>query len=213
LTSETAWIVIVIGAILPMLLLLVSPTLAKAQAGGGAGNEERIRPGDVIRVRIWREEDMSGEVPVDERGVAVFPKLGPITVTDRSPSELREYLLEEYHEVLRNPSIEITFLKRVTILGAVREPNLYLVDPTMTVAEALALAGGSRPEGAADRVELIRDGEKLQTLTERTVIGNSSIRSGDQLFVPERGWAARNPGVVAAVISSLVSVAITLMVR
>ncbi len=44
-----------------------------------------VRPGDVIRVWIWREQDYSGEFPVDARGTAVLPLLGAsISRTPRS---------------------------------------------------------------------------------------------------------------------------------
>jgi hypothetical protein len=33
-------------------------------------------------------------------------------------------------------------------------------------------------------------------------VGESPLRSGDQLFVPERSWLSRNPGVVMGGISA-----------
>lgn len=182
-----------------------------AQVDGSRVN--RIAPGDVVRVHIWREEEWSGEFPVSEAGVVVLPKLGPYTVTDRDPLELREHLIREYQKYLRNPSIEITFLKRITILGAVREPGIQLVDPTMTVAEALALAGGTMPDAGTDRVELVREGAPVQRVNGRTRIGELSMQSGDRLFVPERAWASRNAAVVAAIISGATSLAIALILR
>lgn len=200
--------------VLPILLCMIgAPSAANAQVGEPVRSEARLRPGDVIRVRIWREEGMSGEFIVSGDGVVVLPKLGPYTVTDRLPTELRAQLVKDYQRYLRNPSIEITFLKRITIMGAVRDAGIRLVDETMTVAEALALAGGTRPEGATDRIELIRDGRRLLTVTERTRIGEMAMQSGDRLFVPERNWTSRNPGVVAAVISGVVTLVVALLVR
>lgn len=190
----------------------LTPCFARAQESAVRG-EDRVGPGDVLRVLIWREEDMSGEFTVSEDGTVVLPKLGPYTVTGRVPEELRVELIREYQKYLRNPSIEITFLKRITVLGAVREAGLILVDPTMTVAEALALAGGTLPEGGTDRIELVRDGQRVQTVTERTRIGELSMQSGDRLFVPERSWASRNGGVVAAIITGAASIAVALILR
>ena len=195
--------------------VLASAIVLGFSAGEGAGQQarEHVAPGDVVRVQIWREEDMSGEFTVHEDGTVVLPKLGPFTVTGRAPEELREELIQEYQKVLRNPSIEITFLKRITVLGAVREPGLILVDPTMTVAEALALAGGTLPEGGTDRIEVVRGGERVQTVTERTRIGELAMESGDRLFVPERSWASRNGAVVAAIITGAASIAVALILR
>ena len=120
--------------------------------------------------------------------------------------ELREALLAEFQKYLRNPSIEITFLRRVNVLGAVRKPGVYPLDPTMTVAMALAMAEGTTPEGRSDRVELIRDGERLiANINQRTRIAELPIRSGDQLYVPERAWISRNSVLVAALVSGVFS--------
>ncbi|MBX6363106.1 MAG: polysaccharide biosynthesis/export family protein [Gemmatimonadetes bacterium] len=173
--------------------------------------EARLRPGDVVALKIWREADLSGEFDVDAHGVAVFPKIGPMPVTDLPPDTLRARLLEAYGRYLRNPSIEITFLRRVTILGAVRKPGLYPVSPTMTIADALALAGGATPEGKADRIEVVRDGARIKTkLSQRTRIADSPIVSGDQIFVPERSWVSRNTPIVATIISAATTLFIAL---
>jgi protein involved in polysaccharide export with SLBB domain len=173
-----------------------------------------LRVGDVIKLWIWREEDLSGDFPVPETGFVVFPKIGSWKVIDRNTVDLKTALLAEYQKYLRNPSIEITFLKRVNILGAVKEPGVYPLDGTMTISNAIARAGGIRPEGKADEVQLIRGDQKLVAkISQRTRIADLPIQSGDQLYVPERGWAERNTGVIAALISGLVSVAVTILVN
>jgi len=170
-------------------------------------------PGDVIRLRIWREPDLSGEFPVDADGVVVFPKIGAQRVTGESQEALRARLIALYSEYLRNPSIEVTFLRRINVLGAVRQPGLIAVDPTMVVADAIALAGGVMPEGRTDRIKLIRGDEVLTAdVSQRTRIADLPLQSGDQLYVPEKGWFSRH-NMAASVVSaglSLVSVLVTI---
>ncbi|HEX6559070.1 MAG TPA: polysaccharide biosynthesis/export family protein [Longimicrobiales bacterium] len=173
-----------------------------------------LRVGDVVRLAIWREPDLSGDFRVPETGVVVFPKIGEWKVTDRPPDELKAALREEYRKYLRNPSIDITFLRRVNVLGAVKTPGLYPVDETMTIANVLALAGGTSPEGKPDEVQLFRDGRKMiARITQRTRISDLPLQSGDQLFVPERSWASRNMPLIATLISGAVSVAIAIIVN
>jgi len=161
-----------------------------------------IRPGDVVRVRIWREPDLSGEFVVDETGTVVLPKLGARTVTGESAASLRAELMPVYEAFLSHSSVEVTVLRRLLVLGAVRNPGLYTVDQTMTVEDGLALAGGPTPVGTPNHVELIRHGQKQPVrLTLRTQLTDSSIRSGDQLYVPERSWISRNPGVLVGIVS------------
>jgi protein involved in polysaccharide export with SLBB domain len=194
-------------------MVLAGPSAAQQPAATKA-SQEYVQPGDVVKLWIWREEELSGEFVVPETGVVVFPKIGAQQVTEKPMGELRGLLLAEFQKYLRNPSIEITFLRRVNVLGAVRKPGVYPLDPTMTVAMALAMAEGTTPEGRSDRVELIRNGERLiANISQRTKIAELPIRSGDQLFVPERSWVSRNSGLVAALISggfSLLGLAIAL---
>lgn len=166
-----------------------------------------LRPGDAVRLRVWREPDLSGDFPVNESGIVVLPKLGPRRVATEHPDSLKQWILASYSEFLRNPSIEVLLVRRIQVLGAVRNPGLYPVEPTMTVADAIALAGGTTPQGRSNKVELRRQGEPVPgKLAGRLLIGESSIRSGDQIFVPERSWISRNPGIVIGAVGLLTSI-------
>lgn len=171
-----------------------------------------LQAGDLVRLRIWREPDMSGEFPVDEKGTAVFPRLGPVSVLGLPLDTLKTRLINSYSVYLRNPAIEVTLLRRITILGAVRNPGLYPVDPTMTLSDAFALAGGIAPEAKPDQVELIRSGERtLFKISQETRIGDTPVRSGDQLFVPTRSWLSRNTWVFTAAIGTTVSIMLAVL--
>jgi protein involved in polysaccharide export with SLBB domain len=173
-----------------------------------------LQPGDVVRLQIWREPDLSGDFPVDQRGVVTFPKLGPVSVAEENAQSLKSRLVSAYQEYLRNPSIEVTLLRRINVLGAVKSPGLYPVDPSMTIADAVALAGGATPDGNRREIELMRGGERIAVrLTDAVRIADLPLQSGDQLFVPERSWISRNPGLLATSISAGVSLIIAVFIR
>lgn len=175
---------------------------------------DSLRAGDILRLWIWREPDMSGDFAVPENGTVVFPRIGPRKVVGRRPVELRAELISEFQKYLRTPSIEVTFLHRVNVLGNVEHPGVFPLDETMTIANALSLAGGPTKDGKPDEVEIFRDGKKIVgRVTQETRIGDLPIRSGDQLYVPERSWASRNTSVLAGAFTGLLSVAIAILVR
>lgn len=156
-----------------------------------------LLPGDAVRVQVWRESDLSGTFAVDDRGIVTLPLLGEREVIGLDPSELRDALLADYKEYLQNPSIEVTILRRITILGEVRSPGLYPVDATISLADALALAGGITPIADPNKIQLVRDNEIIaEGVDQAAVIGASDIRSGDQIVVGQKSWLARNSGVV-----------------
>ena len=165
-----------------------------------------VRAGDLIRLKIWREPDMSGDVAVDEEGMATLPRLGPLRVANLPGDSLKRMLVSSYTKYLRDPAVEITILRRITVLGAVRTPNVYHVEPTITVADALALAGGAAPDGKVDQVELRRkDRGPPVKLTRGTRLADTPIRSGDELYVPQRSWFSRNAGLVFGGIGTALS--------
>ena len=181
---------------------------ARAQAAVG----DPLRAGDLIRLKIWREPDLSGEFRVDDEGMAVLPRLGPTQVGGQDPAALTARLVESYASFLQHRSIEVVLLRRIQVLGAVRNPGIYTVEPTMTVSDALALAGGTTTEGNPRRIDLIRGGRRLPvSLTADTRLAATSIRSGDQLFVPERSWLSRNSGIVAGSVTGVLSLLIALL--
>jgi protein involved in polysaccharide export with SLBB domain len=192
----------------PVVLAQESPTTSSsAEATGGA-----LKPGDVVRLKIWRETDLSGDFLVDERGTVTLPKLGPTQVVGLSPDSLKTQLISSYSVYLRNPAIDVLLLRRITILGGVRNPGLYPVDPTMTLADAYALAGGISPEGKLNEVELVRDNQRTSyKLSGTTRIADTPLRSGDQLYVPTRSWLARNTWVVTAAIGTTTTIMFALL--
>jgi len=173
--------------------------------------EAKIVPGDVIRLNIWREPDLTGEFLVQEDGLAVLPRLGPVRVTADTPSQLKDRLVAEYGKTLNNPSIEVVVLRRILITGEVSGEGVYPVDPTMSLVEVLAMAGGPTTSAKKDRVDLIRDGRKIEIdLGDPLDVRNVSLQSGDQLNVPRANAWIRNWQLVVGLVSSTISLAILL---
>jgi len=167
-----------------------------------ATSDASLLPGDVVRIQIWREDGLSGDFQVDESGVVTLPLLGRKTVLGISPDSLRDQLTSDYDEYLVNPSINVTLLRRVTVLGEVRVPGLYPVDATVSVAQLIALAQGVTPDGDVNRLTLVRGGQTIRVnLAGTMALTDAGIRSGDQLIVGKRSWIARNLSSLAWITS------------
>jgi polysaccharide biosynthesis/export protein len=174
-----------------------------------------VRPGDVVRVWVWREADYSGEFPVDARGLVVLPNLGPVAARGKTAQALSDSITRAYQKFLNNPSIQVTVLRRISVSGAVTKPGLYPADATITVGELIAQAGGISPNGNQKRIELVRNGQVLaSSIGPGTVLQNSELQSGDQIFVPERSWFSRNGGVfLTGGVSIVTAVTVALLLR
>jgi protein involved in polysaccharide export with SLBB domain len=214
------------GSILFLLLLgaaVVVATPAHAQKGGKlpaasvqqdtvAPRPTVLRPGDVVSLKVFREPDLTGDFRIDETGTVIIPHIGPIAATTVTPDSLRALIVATYSKYLRDPAITVTFTRRVSVLGEVKNPGLYQADPTQTVADLIAAAGGVTPDGRRDRVDLIRNGKQFVTkLTPDEPLITSPVQSGDQLYIEQRSWIARNPYVVGALIAAVISGAATII--
>ena len=169
-------------------------------------------PGDALQIRIWREPDLSGEFVVDEEGVVTLPMLGRIRAIQMSIADLRASLIEQYADDLRNPSITITPVRRVYVLGEVNRPGMYGLDPTASLASAVALAGGASREGDLRKLTLIRDDQTLLSGVDPMAdLLSTGTRSGDQIFVGRRGWLERNQQFVATTVLGVAGIVVALL--
>jgi polysaccharide export outer membrane protein len=193
-------------------LVLALPCASRAQQDvATARTEAPLVPGDLIRINIWREPDLTGEFLVQEDGTAVLPRIGPVHVTGYTPSTLKQNLVTEYSKTLINPSIEVVVLRRILITGEVGGEGVYPVDPTMSLVEVLALAGGPAASAKKDEVILVRDGREIEIdLDDPIAVRDVALRSGDQLVVPRANTWIRNWQVMLGVISSTISLAVLL---
>ena len=97
-----------------------------------------------------------------------------------------------------------------TAIAAVRKPNVYYVDPVTSLRDVLAQAGGLDDSADANRVEIVRGGERHAVGKWRNVSESAvPVRSGDQIFVAKRAWFTRNAGTVFSSIAVAVSVLVT----
>jgi len=170
-------------------------------------------PGDIVRVSIWREVDLSGDFQVDQDGKIVLPLLGELEVDNKAWNAVRNQLLEGYRRDLRNPSIELTPFRSVYVLGEVSLPGRYNVHPTNdNLAGAVSLAGGATPNGDIRKMRIVRDGMIiLDGIAGEQALAELGIRSGDQLFIGRRGWLDRNSTFLVSGILSIASIAVAIL--
>lgn len=155
---------------------------------------------------------MSDTFFVAGSGRVILPKLGELPAAGRQPEALRDSLRAAYSVFLTNPSIEITILRRIGVLGEVTRPGLYFADPTMTLSEIIAMAGGVTQQGDVHRIFVLRDGQEL-------AIGESggagvaavAVQSGDQVVVGRRNWFELNLLAIAGTAAVLVSVMVPVL--
>jgi protein involved in polysaccharide export with SLBB domain len=166
-------------------LCLLGGVLVPQRAHAQTTDSLFLRPGDVIRLVVFRQPDLSGEFTVSPEGTIQHPLLNQVSVVNASRSEIRERLRVALSRYDREPAFVFDALYRVAVGGEVRLPSLYSLSPETTLGEAIAAAGGIGPSAKLNDVHLLRNGQDIRLDLRRPdpEVAAMHIRSGDQLLV------------------------------
>jgi protein involved in polysaccharide export with SLBB domain len=166
-----------------------------------AGPEETLRPGDLLRVAVWPDAELSGEFPIETDGLVYLPFLGGVQATGIPVDQLRRDIRAGFQSAQRNAVVAVTPLYRIGVTGSVRQPGAYLVPPTDGFFDVIAQAGGFDIRAKENEVRVVRDGQVIVLNAEDAInkgetlpLDALSLRSGDQIIVPfgAEPWGARD---------------------
>lgn len=196
-----------------LVLALATPAPAPAQQRP-TDHDPRVLPGDVVRLTVWREADWSGDYVVDQFGVVALPLVGDVDVRGETQRSLKARLREAYGHEIRDLSFQLLVLKRIRVTGEVRGPGIYAMEPTMSVADAVVMAGGRGPDGRLGEVTLRRAGSsETVNVLEDTRFSELALETGDELIVTPRSWLSRNAAATLGSSVAVVGILLTLLIR
>ena len=176
------------------LLVCVAGTSAQQVPAAKAAAPTRdhvIRAGDVLRLRVWPEEALSGEYPVVVSGVVYLPQVGELQVAGLPQSEVQRRIRELYAQAMKNPLVSTTPVFPVAVTGEVPAPGIFPTEPTHNVMDVIARAGGFTARAKINQIRIVRDGAALtfnaSEVLERGKESTVTLQSGDWIVVPARG--------------------------
>lgn len=132
-----------------LLLMVVGCASAPGGTGDAAARDAfdarnyRLGTGDEIRVSVFGEPELSGEVRVDGRGEVTLPLVGAIEAEALTSAALAEAIATALQDgYLRDPrvTVEVTAYRPYFILGEVAKPGTYPYQDGLTVLNAVATA-------------------------------------------------------------------------
>lgn len=169
-----------------VVLLMAMAFLVGLVAPISAQSGYRLGTGDKIKVTVFGEEDASGEYEIDATGTISARLIGRVAVKGMTVSEVEQALYDQYRSrgFFKNPkiSIELVNLRPFFILGEVEKRGNYPYINGLTVAQAVAIAGGYTYRASRSRITIQRaGGAREEPATEDT-----PVYPGDVVRVPER---------------------------
>ena len=171
-----------------------------------------LRPGDVLKIVVWGQSAYSGDYQIDERGILEYPVLGELEVRQLTVAQLRDRIRQALETIFNSPFVTVRPQFRMAVLGKVERPGLYVVDPTLSVLDVVAMAGGPNASGNLNGVKLLRGGNQLQLTLEGGIRGRTlqeiGVRSGDQILVPRKFLSREDLFLLLQLVHIGVSVAV-----
>jgi len=176
------------------------PALAQGGAASSQPAEYRLGPEDVVQIRVYGRDDLSGPAALDPSGKLQLPLVGQIDAAGRTPAELTRLLSERYRIIdprILEASVVVTQYgsQKVTVLGEVRNPGPHAFPQIPDLLGVILAAGGVTPQADLARVQVVRHEEQAgepRTITvdlsrgleQTTVEELPEIRSKDTVIIP-----------------------------
>lgn len=174
-------------------------------------NVGTLRPGDILEVVVYREKELSNKYLIDARGFVQIPGLGVVQAAGLDPTQVKARLVDSLRaRGFERPEISVQPLVRVSVLGQVRTPGLYPVDPGTSLLQLVTIAGGPGENADLRRTRVVRDGRAYTVDLESALTGSSAGRivlySNDYVVVPRRkGFTRENIMFGLGITSTLLS--------
>lgn len=184
------------GIVSTMLLLVATlgffqPVQAQSGQTEARTSSTVLRPGDVLRINVWPNTELSGEFTVEEDGYVYLPLLAEVRAAGVSVDDLRTELRRRYGEAQRNPVVTVTPMFRVSVTGAVQRPGIHMITPNTSLLDVIVMAGGFQGGADQENVRIVRPGQvtdydALRALETGEGMEAIALRSGDHIVVPSR---------------------------
>ncbi len=186
---------------LAILVLLASslPALSEEKAPPPAPVKGfyKVGAGDILRVVVWKNPDLSGEYLVRPDGIITLPLVGDVLAGGMITDGIGLQIERKLKYFVEAPMVTVNVVQagssQVFILGEVARPGAYPLPGPFTLLQAIAVAGGFTPFADRGAITLLRqEGDKQVSYRYRfddLVSGadkgkNPLLNRGDTLIVP-----------------------------
>jgi polysaccharide export outer membrane protein len=157
----------------------------------------KIGPQDVLKIDVWREDQLTRVVPVRPDGKITLPLLNDVQAVGLTPMELSDVIREDLKKFINNPQVTVSVMeinsRRIYVAGEVTKPGAYALLPHMTVLQALSSSSGFTQFARIKNIYVLRteNGKQVklpfnykEAITGKNPEQNIELQSGDVIVVP-----------------------------
>jgi len=163
-------------------------------------HEYVIGVSDTLQINVWRNPEVSSSATVRPDGTITLPLIGDVKVENRTPTEVKGEVSKRLSAYVKDESAVVTVAVtgvnsyRFTVAGNCARPGIFTTRYYVTVAEAVAMAGGptrfadteqvilvrTDPNGRVRQIPINYDSVRSRDNPEQDLV----LMSGDTVFLP-----------------------------
>jgi polysaccharide export outer membrane protein len=169
------------------------------------GQDYVVGPGDILKITVYDNADLSTTVRVSGEGMIILPLLNQVEVSGLTISQVSEKITALFADgFIVNPQVNVLVTeyrsKKAVILGQVVSPGLYELRGHTTLLEFISKAGGlskdAGDQAIIKRHNNVNDGKKgedvividmKKLIEEGDLSQNIQIVDGDSVFISKSG--------------------------
>lgn len=181
---------------------------------GALGAQERrdlpLREGDRVLIKLWSDTLFADTARVQSGVTVILPRVGHVSLANIPVGQVGDSVRRAYAALFRSLTVEVSPLRKVTVVGEVRRPDVYYLEPHSMFRDAMGIAGGITEIGRANRIRLVRDSSNRVIRNWQTLLGEAAaIHSGDVLVAEREPWLKRNAWTAVSAVGVLFSIYVT----
>lgn len=174
-----------------------TPATTSPAAAAAADPTYKIGAQDVLRIDVWREDQLTRTVPVRPDGKITLPLLNDVQAAGLAPMELAGVIRDELKRFITNPQVTVSISeinsRRIYVNGEVNKAGAYQLLPHMTVLQALSGSGGFSAFARIKSIYILRseNGKPVkipfnykQAISGKNPEQNIELEPGDTIVVP-----------------------------
>jgi polysaccharide export outer membrane protein len=164
--------------------------------------EYRIGPGDNLNIFVWRNPELTVNVPVRPDGRVSIPLVEDVVAIGKTPTALAREYEQRLGKYIREPLVTVIVSgfvgpipDQVRIIGEASQPRSLPYRADMTVLDAMIAVGGLTRYAAGNDSVIIRTANGAQTtyavhlrdlIRDGDITSNVALQPGDILIIPQR---------------------------
>lgn len=177
-------------------LLLLAAGIAPA-AFAQQPPDYRLHAGDQIEVSVWKEVDLQRTLAIRPDGKFSFPLTGEVQAAGRTVAEVQADIMQRLQKFIPEPVVTVSVTgiegNKVYVIGQVNKPGAIVMNPQVSVLQALSVAGGTTPYAAVNDIIVVRGSTGSQKVLPfryndvsrgRNLELNVQLEAGDVVVVP-----------------------------